>query len=159
VKLFRIRGGVHPDYRKERTRENPIIALPMPRILCLPLKQHVGAAAKAVVTSGKRVKKGELLARASGAVSAPIHAPTSGYVVDIVDQTAPHPSGLPQKTIMLRSDGKDEWGELPGSRIRSPRTPAKSTRGLPPPGSLAWAARRFPRRSSWACGSARPWTR
>ena len=113
MKLFRIRGGVHPDYRKERTRENPIIALPMPRILCLPLKQHVGAAAKAVVTSGKRVKKGELLARASGAVSAPIHAPTSGYVVDIVDQTAPHPSGLPQKTIMLRSDGKDEWGELP----------------------------------------------
>ena len=113
MKLFRVRGGVHPEYRKDRTQQCPITVLKMPRILCLPLKQHVGAPAKAVVMSGRRVKKGELLAQASGTVSAPIHAPTSGYIVDIVDQMAPHPSGLPQKTIMLRSDGKDEWGELP----------------------------------------------
>jgi electron transport complex protein RnfC len=113
MKLFPVRGGVHPDYRKERTEENPIVALPMPRILCLPLHQHVGAAAEPVVSSGKRVKKGELLAKAHGTVSAPIHAPTSGYIVDITDHLAPHPSGLSQKTILLRSDGKDEWGPLP----------------------------------------------
>jgi electron transport complex protein RnfC len=85
----------------------------MPRILCLLLKQHVGSAAEPVVTSGKRVKKGDLLARAHGPVSAPIHAPTSGSIVDIIEQTAPHPSGLPQKAIQLRPDGKDQWGILP----------------------------------------------
>ncbi|MEI6558629.1 MAG: electron transport complex subunit RsxC [Rhodospirillaceae bacterium] len=113
MKLFTIKGGVHPEYRKEKTRDSAIVSLPIPRILCLPLQQHVGAAAEAVVSSGLKVKKGQVLAVAHGSVSAPIHAPTSGYIVDIVDHVAPHPSGLTQKTIMLRSDGKDEWGELP----------------------------------------------
>lgn len=113
MKLFRIRGGVHPEYRKERTQENAIVSMPLPRILCLPLKQHVGTAAKPLVGSGRRVRKGELLAAAGGPVSAPIHAPTSGHIVNIVDHMAPHPSGLPQKTILLRPDGKEEWAELP----------------------------------------------
>jgi len=113
MKLFRIEGGIHPEYRKERTQDLPIAALPMPRILCLPLKQHVGAAAEPVVDSGKPVKKGDLLAKGHGSLSAPIHAPTSGTIVDIKDMTSPHPSGIPQKTIMLRPDRKDRWGELP----------------------------------------------
>ncbi len=113
MKTFHVEGGIHPEYRKERTQENAIVALPMPKILCLPLKQHAGAPAEPVVSSGKRVKKGDLLAKPQGAVSAPIHAPTSGTVVDITDMTAPHPSGLAQKTIVLRPDGKDEWGALP----------------------------------------------
>ena len=113
MKLFRVEGGIHPEYRKERTSEHAIVQLPLPKILCLPLKQHAGASAELVVTSGKRVKKGELLAKATSGVSAPIHAPTSGTVVDINDMTSPHPSGIAQKTIMLRPDRKDEWGELP----------------------------------------------
>ena len=113
MRLFQIKGGVHPEYRKERTQDSDIVMMPMPKILCLPLQQHVGAPAEPVVTSGLRVKKGQLLAAAHGAISAPIHAPTSGYVVDILDHVAPHPSGLSQKTIMLRTDGKDEWGKLP----------------------------------------------
>lgn len=113
MKIFRIHGGVHPEYRKERTQKREIIAMPVPKILCLPLQQHVGALAVPVVTSGKYVKKGEMLARAHGPVSAPIHAPTSGRIVDITDYMAPHPSGLPLKTILLRADGKDEWGALP----------------------------------------------
>lgn len=113
MKLFRIRGGAHPEYRKEATQDSPIAIPPIPKILCLPLQQHVGAAAEPVINSGQRVKKGQVLAVAHGAVSAPIHAPTSGHVVDILDYMAPHPSGLSQKTIVLRSDGRDEWGELP----------------------------------------------
>ena len=114
MKLFRVDGGVHPEYRKERTQEHPIVQYsPIPRILCLPLKQHTGAPAELVVDSGRRVKKGELLAKGHGPLSAPIHAPTSGSVSSITEMTSPHPSALPQKTIVLRSDGKDEWGELP----------------------------------------------
>ena len=114
MKLFRVEGGIHPEYRKERTQGDEIVHLAkMPRNLYLPLKQHAGAAAELVVTSGKRVKKGELLAKAHGMVSAPIHAPTSGHIVNINDMVSPHPSGIAQPTIVLRSDGKDEWGELP----------------------------------------------
>ena len=114
MKLFRVEGGVHPEYRKERTQGDKIVFLEkMPRNLYLPLKQHAGHTADAVVTSGKRVKKGDLLAKPQGAISAPIHAPTSGHIVDITEMTSPHPSGIPQPTIVLRTDGKDEWGELP----------------------------------------------
>ena len=113
MKLFPVRGGVHPEYHKERTSESAIVALPMPAALYLPLQQHIGAPAEPVVEAGAFVKKGQLLARAGGAVSAPVHAPTSGRIASIAEMTAPHPSGLPQMTIILEPDGKDEWAELP----------------------------------------------
>jgi electron transport complex protein RnfC len=109
MKLFPVRGGIHPDYRKESTSECAIIALPMPKVLYLPLQQHIGAPAEAVVKEGDLVKKGQLVARHTGVVSAPIHAPTSGRIQAITNITAPHPSGLPQPTIILEPDGKDEW--------------------------------------------------
>ncbi|MEI6986109.1 MAG: electron transport complex subunit RsxC [Rhodospirillaceae bacterium] len=114
MKIFPVAGGVHLDYRKELTRDLEIVVMPLPRMLCVPLHQHVGTPAEPVVVSGQPVKKGQLLAAAGpGAVSAPIHSPTSGHIVDIVNYLAPHPSGLTQKTILLRTDGKDQWGELP----------------------------------------------
>lgn len=113
MKLFPVRGGVHPDYRKDRTSECAIVAMPMPERLFLPLQQHIGAPATPVVAPGDLVRKGQLLAAAQGPVSAPVHAPTSGRIVDIADCLAPHPSGLSQKTIILEADGKDEWADLP----------------------------------------------
>jgi electron transport complex protein RnfC len=113
MKLFPVRGGVHPEYRKSATSESAIVALPMPKALYLPLQQHIGAPAEPVVEAGQRVLKGQLLAHAGGPVSAPTHAPTSGVIEAITEVTAPHPSGLPQKTIVLVPDGKDEWAELP----------------------------------------------
>jgi len=113
MKLFPIKGGIHPEYRKELTSEKPIVALPIPSVLTLPVQQHMGAAASTVVQVGERVLKGQMLARGQGFVSAPVHAPTSGTIVAIEDRMAPHPSGLPMRTIVLESDGKDEWAELP----------------------------------------------
>ncbi|MBF0306093.1 MAG: electron transport complex subunit RsxC [Alphaproteobacteria bacterium] len=113
MKLFRIRGGIHPEYRKEMTAGKAIEPLPMPALLHLPLQQHIGAPAVPVVAAGDRVRKGQLLARARGEISAPVHASTSGRVVDILPFAAPHPSGLPQPTILLEPDGLDEWTDLP----------------------------------------------
>jgi electron transport complex protein RnfC len=113
MKLFPIRGGIHPDYRKERTSEKAIVVMPMPAALYIPLQQHIGAPAEVLVAEGELVKKGQMIARNQGTVSASQHAPTSGRIKTVTDVTAPHPSGLPQTTIILESDGKDEWGELP----------------------------------------------
>jgi electron transport complex protein RnfC len=112
MKLFPILGGIHPEYRKELSSEKAIVALPVPATLYIPLQQHMGAPASVVVEPGAEVKKGQLLARGQGFVSAAVHAPTSGRIVAITEMTAPHPSGLPTMTIILESDGKDEWGEL-----------------------------------------------
>ncbi|MGB5830664.1 MAG: electron transport complex subunit RsxC [Thiohalocapsa sp.] len=109
MKLFRIRGGVHPDDRKDLAAGRPIEDLPLPSLLHIPLQQHIGAAAQPVVQRRQQVAKGELLARAQGAISAPIHAPTSGRVVGLGLYPANHPSGLSVRTVTLQPDGEDHW--------------------------------------------------
>lgn len=113
MKLFQIRGGIHPEYRKDLTSEKAIVVMPMPAALYIPLQQHIGAPADVLVAEGDLVKKGQMIARNQGTVSASQHAPTSGRIKTVTDVTAPHPSGLPQTTIVLEPDGKDEWAELP----------------------------------------------
>lgn len=110
MRLFRFKGGVHPAENKH-TRELPIQIPPLPERLYLPLQQHIGAPATPIVEVGDKVLKGQLLATANGAVSAPVHASTSGTIEAIDDITAPHPSGLPVKSIVLKSDGEDRWLE------------------------------------------------
>lgn len=113
MKLSRIRGGVHPDYCKEMASEKAIVPLPMPKVLYVPLLQHVGAPAEPTIAIGDLVLKGQVIGAAKGPVSAPVHAPTSGKVIDIGNYSAPHPSGLPQRTIVIEADGRDAWAELP----------------------------------------------
>ncbi len=113
MRLFPIRGGIHPDYRKELASEQAIVVLPMPTELFIPLQQHIGAPAETLVAAGDLVKKGQMIARSQGAVSAPQHAPTSGRISAVTNAPAPHPSGLAQLTIILEADGRDEWAELP----------------------------------------------
>jgi electron transport complex protein RnfC len=106
----KIRGGVHPEPRKEATADRPIdTAFPLPPMLYLALQQHVGQPAEPIIKVGDRVLKGQLLAVSQGAISAPVHAPTSGVVTDIMDYPAAHPSALPTPTLLLEPDGKDEW--------------------------------------------------
>lgn len=116
MKLYRIRGGVHPKDNKAPTAGKPIEDLPLARRLYIPLQQHIGAPAEPRVAIGQRVLKGELLAHSQGLVSAPVHAPSSGIITAIGDYTAPHPSGLPVSTITLETDGLDE-AVPPGEEI------------------------------------------
>ena len=105
-----IRGGVHPEPRKEATATLTIeTAFPLPSILYLALQQHVSKPAEPVVRVGDRVLKGQLIAVSQGNVSAPLHAPTSGVIADIMDFPSAHPSALPTPTILLETDGLDEW--------------------------------------------------
>jgi len=109
----RIRGGVHPDGHKSLTCGKAIdTSLPLPKKLFIPLQQHVGQPAEPAVHVGDTVRKGQLLAYSQGNISAPLHAPTSGVIADIAEWPAPHPSALPTPTIILESDGLDEWTEL-----------------------------------------------
>lgn len=75
LRRFRFKGGIHPTYHKDRTSNRSIKRLPFPPILILPLDQHIGTPAEAIVRPGQEVHRGELIARANGFVSAPIHAP------------------------------------------------------------------------------------
>ncbi|MFA5983325.1 MAG: electron transport complex subunit RsxC [Methylococcaceae bacterium] len=105
-----IRGGVHAEQHKAITADYPIVKdFPLPKILYVPLQQHVGKPAEALVKVGDKVLKGQLLAFSQGMISAPVHAPSSGTIVDINDYPAPHPSALPIRMVVLETDGMDKW--------------------------------------------------
>ena len=112
MKLFRISGGVHPHDRKQLTATLPIEDIPLPPLLHIPLQQHIGSPAAPLVQRGQLVHKGELLAHSQGLISAPVHAPTSGRIVGIGNYPAHHPSGLSVRTVTLKPDGEDRWGDL-----------------------------------------------
>ncbi len=111
MKLFRLRGGVHPESRKELAADRAIRVLPPPERLFVPLQQHVGAPAQPLVHAGDRVLKGQLIGASQGNISAPIHAPTSGKIAAVGDYPAAHPSGLTAPTVTIESDGEDRWLE------------------------------------------------
>ena len=113
MKLFPIRGGIHPEYHKELASDQAISPLPLPARLEIMIQQHIGAPARVTVKPGDRVLKGQTIAQAVGPMSASAHAPTSGQIESVTEVTAPHASGLPQTAILLIPDGKEEWAELP----------------------------------------------
>lgn len=109
IKLFKIRGGVHPFENKQATAGSKIISVPLADRLYIPLQQHIGAPAEPIVKRGDKVLKGQLLANSQGVISAPVHAPTSGKIIAIKKHPAPHPSGLPVRTIIIEPDGEQCW--------------------------------------------------
>jgi electron transport complex protein RnfC len=105
MRTFRI-GGVHPHDNKQFSAHQPITECPLPKQAIIPLVQHIGAPAQAVVEVGAKVKVGELLAKAGGFVSANICSPVSGTVTKIGDWTDAW--GAPGQAIFIDVEG-DEW--------------------------------------------------
>ncbi|HEY7886363.1 MAG TPA: electron transport complex subunit RsxC [Cellvibrionaceae bacterium] len=112
IKTWEIPGGVHPPENKTQSLQLPLGTVSLPKQLILPLSQHIGTPAKAVVAVGDSVLGGQLIAAADGIFSVNIHAPTSGVIAAIVDHTVPHVSGLSDTCIVIDTDGADQWIEL-----------------------------------------------
>lgn len=105
-----IRGGVHAEEHKAATATQAIVYnFPLPKKLYIPLQQHVGKPAEPLIRVGDKVLKGQLLAYSQGVISAPVHSPSSGIILNVNDYPAPHPSALPIRMIVLETDGKDKW--------------------------------------------------
>jgi len=111
-KLAAFHGGLVLDGHKAMSMQTPIAAAPIPELLVLPLRQHIGEPAYPVVDIGDAVLKGQMLAQAEGYVSAPVHAPSSGKVIAIEDRPVAHPSGMHGKCIVIETDGRDEWIDI-----------------------------------------------
>ncbi len=106
----RFRGGLPLD-KLTGASGQPVRDAALPDEAVLPLSQHAGHPALPVVKIGERVLTGQRIAAADGLVSATIHASISGTVVAIEDRPVPHPSGLVAPSIVIESDGRDEWAE------------------------------------------------
>ncbi len=113
-KIWDFHGGVHPPENKHQSVRTPIRSAGIPPELVFPLNQHIGAPSEPVVAVGDTVLKGQVIARAVGMISVPVHASTSGRVVAIEERQVAHPSGLTTECIVIESDGEDRWIERQG---------------------------------------------
>ncbi len=100
-------GGVHPSENKLSCAK-PIEVMPLPEEVTIPLAQHIGAPATALVAKGDKVLTGQLIAEATGFMSANIHSPISGVVTDIASLA--NGQGLRQMMMTIKREG-DEWVE------------------------------------------------
>ncbi len=112
IKVWELPGGIHPPEHKEQSLQLPLGQLPIPPVLVIPLNQHIGTPAQPVVQVGDRVLTGQLIGAADGTFSANTHASTSGTVIAIESRAIAHPSGMSSESIVIQSDGLDEWVEL-----------------------------------------------
>lgn len=110
--LHNFPGGLRLETFKHLSDSEISIRQQLPERLILPLQQHIGIPAEPVVKIGERVLKGQVIARTNGYVSVPIHASTSGRILDIGDYPVPHPSELSAPCIVIEADGEDRWYDI-----------------------------------------------
>lgn len=115
-------GGVHPAENKIAAGK-PIENLPLPEQVVLPVSQHIGAPAKALVKKGDKVTRGQCVAEAGGFVSAPVHTPISGTVVKV--DTARTPQGMPVEAIYIKSDEADREADAKAIAELKPKSDAE----------------------------------
>jgi len=112
-RLFRFNGGLKLADFKTGSTGQPIVQAPIPPQLILPLQQHIGEPAEACVKPGDTVTRGQEIARARGAISASIHASSSGVVHAIEKRQVSHPSGLLAPCVVIDTDGLDRPQQAP----------------------------------------------
>lgn len=103
-KLFTFRGGIHPGEFKF-TEKEAIEDLKAPETVYIPLSQHFGKPAKAVVKKGDHVYVGTLIGEPDGGFSASVHSSVSGTVKKI--DKYPHISGTSVPTVVIENDGTE----------------------------------------------------
>lgn len=125
-KTFR-KGGIHPAASKTASLNIEMQALPMRAVL--PLSQHIGAPAKAVVAKGDSVVRGQKIADNASFVSAGIHSPITGTVTSI-DQVV-MPNGKPSAAIVITATEEQHAADT-AARIAywSQMVPGESDRTL-----------------------------
>ena len=100
-------GGLHPSENKEFAEHLPLQKFPAPKTVVIPLSQHAGAPASALVNVGDTVKVGQKIADAAGFISATVHSSVSGKVTAIEERLHPN-TGKKSLAIVIENDGKDE---------------------------------------------------
>ena len=104
MKTFR--GGFHVPDNKALTAASAIEQMPAVTDYYVSLSQHIGKPAQPVVKAGDEVVEGQLIAQASAFVSANIHSPVCGEVVDIVKRK--NAQGALVDAIHIKANGKQD---------------------------------------------------
>lgn len=104
TKVLTFKGGIHPPQYKDRTKNMPIEIATDPKLVIIPLQQHLGKPCEALVEIGKEVKVGEKIGQSKDDFSFPIHSSVSGIVKKIENHEIPTREKV--SCITIESDGQ-----------------------------------------------------
>lgn len=110
--------GIRPQENKELSRDCAIEIMPPPRIVKIPLSQHIGAECRPLVRPGDTVRKGQLIGSSDKTVSAGVFASVSGTVIGI--ETVRTASGGNVGHIVIENDFAETEERLPKLTDPSP---------------------------------------
>jgi len=135
--------GIHPPEHKEETNGLPIRQFPFPFLIILPTVQHIGAPSELIVREGQEVARGQLLAKAGGYVSSPVHAPVSGTVRKIAN--VPVISGKMVPGIYLEAFPGSSQEVMDGKPVNlETATPEEILQGVQDAGIVGLGGAAFP---------------
>lgn len=120
IKGKNYRYGIHVPDCKNLAKNRPTEEMPAPDLVYISTSQHIGAPAVPVVNVGDKVKKGQLIAKENGFVSANVYSSVSGEVSEITDIV----NGLGQKQthIVVKNDFADDTVYLDPVKDCEPQT-------------------------------------
>jgi len=101
------KGGLHVPDNKLSEKE-AIKKLDLPKVVNIPIAQHIGAPAKVIVERKDKIKTGQIIATSVGFISANIHSPVTGVVTKI--DNVLDSSGYKKTAIIVRVE-EDDWAD------------------------------------------------
>ncbi len=135
--------GIHPPEHKSETNDLPIRQFPFAPLIILPMAQHIGAPSAIVVREGQEVTRGQVLAKATGYVSVPIHSPVSGTVRKI--RNVPTISGKMVPGIYLEAFHSSSQEVMEGTPVDlETATPNEILQGVQDAGIVGLGGAAFP---------------
>ena len=102
-------GGVHPKYNKEMSMCSTMFKTITPKVVVLPMLQHVGVPCTPLVQVGDKVKRGQKIGDGEG-MCVPVHASVSGTVIAV--EPRPHTNGKMIMAVVIENDFQDTPVEI-----------------------------------------------
>lgn len=103
-------AGIHVKDRKSLACNCPCEVMPDPAEVYISLSQSLGKPSACIVEKGQKVKEGELIAKADGAISSDVFASISGEVTDIKELDC---ACGKETFVIIKGDGSGEKSYLP----------------------------------------------
>lgn len=105
IRILTFKGGTHPPHSKKATESLAIERANEPKVVVIPMQQHIGAPCEPIVQVGDEVKVGQKIGEAKGFVSSPVHSGVSGKVTAIEPRL--YSGGTAVTCIVIESDMKN----------------------------------------------------
>lgn len=102
IRTLTFKGGTHPPHSKKATEGLALERAKEPKIVVIPMQQHIGAPCDPIVQVGDEVRVGQKIGEAKGFVSSPVHSSVSGKVTAVEPRL--YSGGIAVPCVVIESD-------------------------------------------------------